>query len=390
MNVQKFFQTLRFITETETTHEVQSKLEAVNTSLINLVSSPTNPTYQAALAAAMVSLSQAVAELVEDVSVEQEEDVLEVGGKYFFDPELASKIKNSISANAMTPSVVSDYVKELTSHRFGYLSTVEQTLDGLESLGVSSDEPEPGSTAVSFIVPRELFKNELAEFSKQLNYISRLILCYSEAITGKPEAVKLNELSCSNPTVVIAAGVKVVSALATVVALFLTTWEKVERFRKLRAEIIAEGLSKSAVDEFTERIETTVTETIEESTQLVLKDSKVDSGRKNELESAIRQETKRLFGQIERGLKVNFRATIDETASAPVKAAIEAVNYTNRDLRFPEPDAEPVLLTNGEVIEGTLNIKTVTKKTTTTKSVTKKSSAPKSAKGSAKKKTQNT
>jgi len=110
--------------------------------------------------------------------------------------------------------------------------------------------------------------------------------------------------------VALAAKVQVIRAVAFVVNKFLEAWEKVEEIRKIRAELTEIGMKGTAVDELTEQITTTVEEVVEESTKVVLSEYQGPPDRKNELTNAIRQDTRRLFGQIERGVdgRISSRA----------------------------------------------------------------------------------
>lgn len=147
---------------------------------------------------------------------------------------------------------------------------------------------------------------------------------------------------------------------------------KIEKIRKLRAEIAEMGLKGTALNEFTEQIETTIEEVVEESTELVPTNYSGDHGRKSELKNAIRQDTKRLFGQIERGLAIEFQVRKDENDNNEEKQKIlENIEAVTKRMKFPEITKEPMLLGSGELLEGDIAIKH-SRKTTTHKTTAKK------------------
>jgi hypothetical protein len=156
---------------------------------------------------------------------------------------------------------------------------------------------------------------------------------------------------------------------AKAVSAFLDAWEKVERIRKLRAETSELGIRGKALEAFDDQITKTVDKVVEESTTLCFSTYKGDTGRRNELETAVEQDLRRLYGQIERGLVVQFRSAVDETASAAAQKTLEAVSSIGKVLVFPDPEPEPLLLASGEVLEGELKV--TKKKVTTTKTITK-------------------
>jgi len=197
---------------------------------------------------------------------------------------------------------------------------------------------------------------------------------YSEAITGAAQPPQLEQLSSSVPTVALLAPVAVIGALAAVVNKFLDAWEKIERIRKIRADLTEMGIvKKAAIDELTEEITTTVDRVVEESTELVLANYRGEDGRKSELANGIQQDTRRLFGQIERGLSVEFRAKEDghEDGDANQKI-LQDIDNLSLHMKFPDIAKEPMLLGTGEVLEGEIRAAEQSKKTTTHKTTVSK------------------
>jgi hypothetical protein len=372
MTVEKFYETLELVGNLDSEFLLQDGLEAIGTSLTSLVNSPAQPAQQSTLANALAAFAQAASGLRSTVTPAQLESIASIGGEEFFDPNIAEIVRLSVASNAMTPTVARDFVQNLAKRRSSFLETVTDTLAGMRTLGVSSTALAPGTADLAFVIPRDLFDNHLGPLAKELTFISKLIQDFSEAVTGKPEPVELEGLSSSVPTIALIAGAKVIEALANVVNKFLEAWEKIEKIRHLRSELKDIGLKGTALSELTDQITTTVDEVIEESTQLVLVGFSGENGRKNELGNALSQDLRRLFGQIERGLTVQFRAAPNEDAPEGDREALANLNQISRNMQFPEMKAPPILLTSGEILEGELRTVVVTKKTTRT--TTKKES----------------
>jgi hypothetical protein len=80
----------------------------------------------------------------------------------------------------------------------------------------------------------------------------------------------------------------------------------------------------------------------------------------------------RLFGQIERGLTIEFHAEPNQNDKNEAnRNVLENVSALNREMRFPQIASEPLLLTNGEVVEGPVEGMKVFQKTTARKSIRK-------------------
>jgi hypothetical protein len=226
---------------------------------------------------------------------------------------------------------------------------------------------------MAFLIPRNLFDNKLGTFAKELKFINSLIRDISEAKTGQTESVELLELSSSVPAVAVASKGVVVEAIAKIVNKFLEAWKTIEQIRKIRAELEKIGMSGTALDELTDRVETTVDEVVEESTTTLLMDYQDDGkGRKNELSNAVTQDIRRLFGQIERGLAVEFHAQAQQNDPDEAnRKALEGVSALGREMRFPAVTDAPLLLTDGAVVDGPVESVKVVQRTTTRRSTRK-------------------
>jgi hypothetical protein len=365
MTVESFYETLKFAVEVDVRLRLQTSLEAIRDTLNSLVTSPAHPQQQSSLASALKTFTSAAEALDRTLTPSQASSLADAGGAEFFDPRIAEKVKAAVASNAMTPSVARDFVQDLANRRANYLLTVEQTLSGLGSLGVSSQELTPGTVSLAFVIPRELYDNELESFAKELKFISHLIEHFGEAVTGEAEPVFLEGPSSSIPTIAVAASAKVTESIATVVSKFLESWEKAEKVRRIRQELFDMGLKKQTFDDLTEQIRATVDEVIEDSIQITLSNYNGDKDpiRRQQLESALRQDTRRLFGQIERGLTIQFRARISSDADQSDRIALEAVDRMSREMQFPPVASEPMLLTRGQVLEGDFDSIVVPKKT---------------------------
>jgi hypothetical protein len=267
MTVERFLEVLNLVDDVETDLEIQSVLEGIAANLSNLVNSPGQPAQQNALATNLTKLRETISELDTRLDPSALEALSSMGGGKFFSPHLASNISDSVSGNAMTPTVARDFVQGLATDRKAFLESVEEARRSLKSLQVSASTLEPGSADVSFLIPRELFKNELESFSKELRFISKLFADYSEALTNSRDNVQLQTLSSSVPTVVLVAALPVLSYLGDVVNKFLDAWKKVEEIREVRARVAALGIKGAAYNEFTKEITSTIERVVDEVVQ---------------------------------------------------------------------------------------------------------------------------
>jgi hypothetical protein len=383
MTSQKLYEILCFLDDLDKTLGLQATLETVRETLTNLASAPANVQHQSTLAASLEAFSAGAAKLSQLITPSQAAAIKQMGGEEFFSPGIAEKVKESVQKNAMTPSVPRDFVQNLAAKRAAFLETVRSARQNLENLGIRESKLKPDSADIAFLIPRDIFENHLGDFARELTFISRLMQDVSEAVTGEVQPAELEQLSSSIPTVALLAGVGVISAIATVVNKFLEAWEKIEKIRRIRTDLMDIGMKGTAVEELTEQITTTVDEVVEESTQTILARYSGNENRKNELENAIRQDTRRLFGQIERGLTVEFRVEPKADGKGENQVAFKTITDLNKTMQFPDVAREPMLLENGEIIEGEIHVTKHSKKTQ--KTTTSKKEVAKETKSEEKK-----
>jgi hypothetical protein len=242
MTSEKLYATVKFFDSIDAKLKVQKTLASVRDALNNLVNQPAQPQYQANLANALAILESASSELRNSLTPSQLAAIEAMGGAEFFDPAIADKVKTSIQSNAMTPSVARDFVQDLTTRREAFLDTVATTRKNLEKLGVKDVALQPGEADLAFLIPRDIFSNQLGEFAKELKFINQFIQHSSEALIGHPEPVELEQLSSSDPTIHLFANATVIGFIATIADKFLESWKKIEEIREIRGRLSQMGL----------------------------------------------------------------------------------------------------------------------------------------------------
>ena len=366
MTAGKLFGTLKFLYDLDSRLALQSYLESIREALNNLVTQPANPNHQGNLANSLKNFEEAAKKLSESITPSVASMIAEMGGTDLFAQDIADKVKTSIAMNAMTPSVARDFVQELASRRATFLATVRTTMDGLQKLKVSDAPPEAGGADLAFLIPRDLFENDLADFAKELSYLSRLMNDFTEASTGQAEPVQLKDLSSSVPTVGLLAGVATIYAIAKVIDKFTEAWKRIEEIREIRDRLAKRSTKKLALEELDEEITSTMEEVVEESTSEVMLEYQGEPGRKHELQNALHQDLRRLFGQLERGLTVEFRANTsgaDGDGEHGDEKTLAAVADLARKIEYPRVLGEPLLLESGKILEGEIGDFKLTKKT---------------------------
>lgn len=359
MNAERLLYFTRRLSDVEGELGIQSQLDSLVSNLETLASNPQDTGAQNSVASAMNSLSAKVLdEFYDNLTPAEQENFAEISAAPYFSGEMIDQIRSVIAENAMTPAVAVKQVRGLRDRRRGYINSLSSLLQGLEDIGIEADEPPDGEADISFVVPREIFHNNIQGLAKELSVIDRVIKAFSEAATGTPENATLRTLATSDPLITVALGFLVITQIGKSVSWLLDTWKKALEIKELRQKTKdSGGFTEKELKIFDDKIEKIVQAKISERVDQILKESKADAGRRNELRTALQWAHEALLSRIERGLSIEIRllsppglADGEEPEGAQTPEA-EMVRAIARTLTFPAPSGDPVLALPGPLEE---------------------------------------
>src|SRR5260370_16252198 len=116
MTAQTLYGTLQFLDVVDRELELQAHLDSLRSHLDNLVAAPAQPQHQSALASELKALTEAYAQLSDRITPSRAVLINEIGGGEFFDPNIADKVRQAVSTNAMTPSFARHFVHALPTN----------------------------------------------------------------------------------------------------------------------------------------------------------------------------------------------------------------------------------------------------------------------------------
>jgi hypothetical protein len=377
MTSEKLLQTIKFLVDIDQLNTLQPTLDAIGSTLASLASAPAQPTYQESLAKQLDTLDSSVASMALELTPARVNAIEKIGAGGFFNPHIADEVRRAVSQNAMTPTVARDVVQRLASRRSSYITNLETTLQGLMELGIKETSPSAGTADLSFIVPRDLFDNDLGRLSAELRFINRLLRHYGEAITGETYIVRLEELSSSDPTIAVLATLELAEHIASTVSKLIELWKTISKWLDARNNLVELDLEGEALNQITEKATKRIESVIEETVEETITTTKYRGPRKNELRNALLIDTRVLYGQLERGLVVEVRAQPPTSPTEDETKSFNNINELNKIMVFPSRNPHPLflpsaipedLVNDDSVIEQTVVEKKRRTKTTTTES----------------------
>jgi len=275
-----------------------------------------------------------------------------IGAHKFFSKHLIETIQKAFNDNAMTPAVVQRLVNELSSQRQTYIQDLESITKNFAAIGIEADNLKAGEAEIGFKIPRELFHDELKGLIDELSVINMVIRAFSEATSGKTEAIKVRQISTSDPQFFFGLDPLTIVAIGTAVKWALSQWREIEEIRRVRAE--TRKLSSFSGEDieaiFDNKIKQTIDKAIAEKADEIIGKNDGQAGRGPELRNHLAWALKSILARVERGMTVEIRflsppepQTSEGSAENKEAAAFTALQEIAPKLVFPPADPTPIL-----------------------------------------------
>lgn len=351
MNASRLREILELLKESERKYEIQNVLSEVNAHLNNLVGAPQEPEHQKNFAETLERLRLSMSNMVATFEPAQIELFAEIGADKYFSSDIPGGISQSVQDNPITPAVARDHVAQLLTDRATYLSEINQLRENLEKIGIAVSDLEEGTAEIGFLIPRELFQDQLDQFIKRLGVINKIIREFSETATGSAQEIKVRQISSSDPLLFFGLDPITISMIGGAITWALHTWKQVEEIRDVRERSSKILTFKEAdLKFFDDKIKTTIAAEIgtkAKELQRLAKDK--DSRPSEERLTHITWALETLLALVERGLKVEIRSLPPpppegaEDPEAAIPPEFKELNETIPRLVFPKVVGSPVL-----------------------------------------------
>lgn len=348
MNASRLRQLVDALLDRDREHAVQQRLKELSAAIGNLAGNPQDQNIQKQLADALNKFADALGAMISSFEPTELQEMIEIGAGKFFTHDIISDIKSWLAENTLTPAVAQTKLAEFAKSRQQYLQTATQLQESLNKIGIQSQSLSEGTAEIGFLIPRNLFQNELTQLIKELAVINRIIRAFSEVSTGTVHPIEVREISTSDPLFFFGTDPVTIATLAGIVTWVIHNWKKVEEIRKLRSET---QKNKSFTEDeikkfFDKKIEASIETAVEEKIKELLPDPK--RGRHGEQANDLRWALKSLFARIERGMEVEVRflapkETEEKKIEPPIAAAFETMKQSVPELSFPAAQTSPVL-----------------------------------------------
>lgn len=352
MNINRFCEITAIIQDYENRHKIQSQMSEVLGYLSSIASNPTESSYQASYAQSLDKLDKTLVRLDRELEPREVAVLKEIGGLAFFSTSITERIRKWVKENPASISVAVTGLSSFVNKRSEFVSNVNAVQSVFEKFGIDVDNLEEGSAEIGFLLPRDLFSNNLPNLIKELSTINNIVRIFSEVALGEVEEIEVRDISTSDPIFFLALAASTIALVGKAVTWALDTWERVENIRKVRAEIatLEETKSRPEMEQLlTNMIKETIEKKIVEYSDVLLNVARAEEARKHELRNHLDWALQSILSRIERGMVVEIRLlpppveTDENGAEKPAPQAFQDIEKVISEMVFPRLQGTPVL-----------------------------------------------
>jgi hypothetical protein len=333
--------------------DVVALLKQLRDSLQNQVSNPGQPAYQQQVSDTLQKLDAILgAAASNNLSPAWELAADEIGALALMGSRLKSRVTEVFSRNQITPSIAHKEVAQIVENVQGLESALAEFVSSCEKLGVKIESLEAGECELGLLLPRELVKNKLEGFAKELERINRTLGPFSELATGSRPGYDIRSVSSSDLTVFLSLVPKVAACLAVAIERVVELYKTLLEIRELREKMSAQGVPMQALQQIDSHANGVMSTGIETLVNELLNQYAAanEAGRTNELRKELTSALNLLANRLDRGVRIEIRVEPMKEGSresseeeAAARSAIQTALSASRQIQFLRPVGAPIL-----------------------------------------------
>lgn len=349
MNTERLKKLLDGLIAQEAELDIQKHLQNLTTYLQQHSQNPADQNNQKNVSNGLKTLRQQVEKFLQSYTPLEIERLDEIGASKYFTANMSDEIATSMNENAMSPAVAHQTSQHLLSQRQSYLTQITNTANGLTALGFEPENLEAGEAEIGFMIPRDIFKNDLNGLTKELRAVSHIIRAFAENTSGTSEPIIVKQISTSDPIFFFGLSVEVVVAIGAAVSWGLKTWKDIEEIRKVRAE--TQKLTMPNQDDILKKFDDNINDTIKIAIQEQVEALSASANKKQRAnhEKQLGDALNSLLERLERGMSVEIKclppkSNEDEDQELnPDTELYDKIKEISESLEFPKIESSPIL-----------------------------------------------
>jgi hypothetical protein len=348
MNAERLRGIVDFLLGVEEKEHFQDKLNNLRSATDALVGNPADQNAQRNAATALGELETAVNSFYDALSPAQQKNITEAKAGEYFSRAMAAELSSTFAKSGMTPAVVQQQIQKLIQNRQEYLDLLRTTQSNLDLLGIRENVLVPGEVEIGFVIPRELFGDNLGDLQDELKTLNSIIRTFYEISNITPEPVVVRQVSTSDFVIFLEIAVPVLLLMGKIITWCIETIKSTLEIRNIVNSAKAASLDPTLIESLEKQVEKKIETEVASKVKEMLTAYQGDPHRKTHLEGRLERSLDQLLERVANGVTVEIRmlppAAKDGDVDPKVAAQYDELAAIAKSLDFPQiPPGQPLL-----------------------------------------------
>lgn len=244
---------------------------------------------------------------------------------------LLERVEAVMARNEITPAAAIDDLRPISQRLSSLQDKLSSLVDGLEGVGISADELEPGEFEIGVLVPRHAVDSELGQLANEFKALRRIVRPFFELSTGQRVEPKLNTIASSDFTAFLDSPAAAAACFAYVLEKVIQHYKGILEIRKLHQQLKEEHVPESITAELVAHVGVRMSEGLDRIAEDLREEfPREDTERHNELMNEVRIALNAIANRIDEGFNFEVRTAAPATPGEDDEhspAEIEVMEY---------------------------------------------------------------
>lgn len=329
-------------------------LQAIIANLTNQVSQPNQASHQQQVAANLSKLLDILENSpIDGLSPAWRDAVIELGVEGAFGSKLKGRINTIFERNQITPKLALDELIGIKNELDATKLHLTQLSAGLNYFGVGEDVLLQNEAEVGVIIPRTYVDNNLKSFGAELVELEKILLVFSEVVTGTREPLKIRQISSSELSVFLEYLPEVCACIAISIERIVALYKSLLEIKTLKKGLIEQNVPEETLQPINDYAKSLVRPELDKLTEELMTKyaTELDPDRANEVAIELRRSLYRLTDRIDRGFQIELRVSKDSSTPDNGSSANDArtqILKSAAKIQLLATISEPVLFLSHE------------------------------------------
>jgi len=271
-----------------------------------------------------------------------------------FGKKLDQRVRAIFEKNTITPHSAIDELTIIKKEIDGTKNHVSGLVSSLTYFGIGEDVLQSGEAEVGVIIPRMYVQNNLKNFGSELIELEKILLVFTELVTGSREPIKIRQISSSELSVFLDHIPETCACLAIAIERIVELYKSLLEIKTLKQGLVSQDIPEEALKGITDHAKSVVKPEMEKLANELIETygGEIAAGRNHEIKTELRQSLNKLAERIDRGFQIELRiyedTTDSEDESNEHSAARIQIIESSAKISLLGSVAEPVLFLTDE------------------------------------------